>query len=338
KAEKKSEPRIEDKNEKDEWSSKGSLDSCSNTVLQCIDSSDFCSNIVLPCIDKLREELACAICLEICFEPSTTPCGHSFCKKCLCSAADKYGKRCLTCRQLISNGRSCTVNTILWNTIQLLFPQEKAAAVTSNSQERATKNKSPIRNNHGNDNQHKHIRFLRESDQGEGSSNGKPRRLRNGSLRNRSTRASRHSSRDVSERRRAEMPEQDVDAALASGCREKSSCKAFANTDEPERLHSTKANLRAIVSRAMTIVISFFDNIVFFLVFLNVHSKDDEAKLVQIEELKGRNIFILISNLDLKDEILSDIYHKENKPESQYEVAWFPIVNWSMLRDEATLK
>ncbi|PNX82339.1 C3HC4-type RING zinc finger protein, partial [Trifolium pratense] len=30
----------------------------------------------LPCMDKLREELSCAICLEICFEPSTTPCGH----------------------------------------------------------------------------------------------------------------------------------------------------------------------------------------------------------------------------------------------------------------------
>ncbi|XP_052116370.1 cyclin-A1-4 isoform X2 [Arachis duranensis] len=30
----------------------------------------------LPCIDKLRDDLSCTICLEICFEPSTTPCGH----------------------------------------------------------------------------------------------------------------------------------------------------------------------------------------------------------------------------------------------------------------------
>ncbi|KAK1432709.1 hypothetical protein QVD17_09607 [Tagetes erecta] len=81
-------------------------------------------NASIPCIDRLREELSCAICLEICFEPSTTSCGHSFCKKCLRSAADKCGKRCPKCRQLISNGRSCTINTVLWNTIQLLFPQE----------------------------------------------------------------------------------------------------------------------------------------------------------------------------------------------------------------------
>ncbi|KAG8482939.1 hypothetical protein CXB51_021886 [Gossypium anomalum] len=57
----------------------------------------------LHCMDKLREELSCAICLDICFEPSTTPCGHSFCKKCLRSAADKCGKRCPKCRQLIGS-------------------------------------------------------------------------------------------------------------------------------------------------------------------------------------------------------------------------------------------
>ncbi|KAI3869404.1 hypothetical protein MKW92_004917 [Papaver armeniacum] len=92
----------------------------------------------LPCMDKLKEELSCAICLEICFEPSTTPCGHSFCKKCLKSAADKCGKKCPKCRQLIGNGRSCIVNTSLWNTIQLLFPQEveaRKAVAAKNSRE-----------------------------------------------------------------------------------------------------------------------------------------------------------------------------------------------------------
>ncbi|CAL1391567.1 unnamed protein product [Linum trigynum] len=97
-----------------------------------------CSNAVFPCLDKLRAELSCAICLEICYEPSTTSCGHSFCKKCLRSAADKCGKKCPKCRQLISNGRSCTVNTVLWNTIQLLFPQDveaRKSAMVLNSRE-----------------------------------------------------------------------------------------------------------------------------------------------------------------------------------------------------------
>ncbi|GKA31075.1 glycosyltransferase family 92 protein, partial [Tanacetum coccineum] len=54
---------------------------------------------VILCIDRLREELSCAMYLEICFEPSTTSCGHSFCKKCVRSAADKCGRRCPKCRQ-----------------------------------------------------------------------------------------------------------------------------------------------------------------------------------------------------------------------------------------------
>ncbi|XP_065878585.1 uncharacterized protein [Euphorbia lathyris] len=95
------------------------------------DSGVSCSKSAVPRMDKLKEELSCAICLEICFEPSTTSCGHSFCKKCLRSAADKCGRKCPKCRQLISNGRSCTVNTVLWNTIQLLFPEEVEARKAS---------------------------------------------------------------------------------------------------------------------------------------------------------------------------------------------------------------
>ncbi|KAL0682379.1 hypothetical protein Bca4012_049226 [Brassica carinata] len=60
------------------------------------------TSVALPCIDKLRDELSCAICLEICYEPSTTTCGHR-------------------------NGKYCTVNTVLWNTIQLMFPKEVEA-------------------------------------------------------------------------------------------------------------------------------------------------------------------------------------------------------------------
>ncbi|XP_078433719.1 uncharacterized protein LOC144705007 isoform X2 [Wolffia australiana] len=78
----------------------------------------------IPCMDKLREELSCAICLEICYEPSTTPCGHSFCKKCLKRSTAACGRRCPKCRDLIGSGRSLAVNSVLWNTIQMLFPGE----------------------------------------------------------------------------------------------------------------------------------------------------------------------------------------------------------------------
>ncbi|GAB2230482.1 hypothetical protein Droror1_Dr00014750 [Drosera rotundifolia] len=49
-----------------------------------------------------------------------------FCK-CLRSAADRCGQRCPKRRQQISKIRSCTINTVLWNTIQLLFPGEVEA-------------------------------------------------------------------------------------------------------------------------------------------------------------------------------------------------------------------
>ncbi|XVF13966.1 hypothetical protein REPUB_Repub09cG0015400 [Reevesia pubescens] len=143
-----------------------------------------CSTPAVQCMDKLREELSCAICLDICFEPSTTPCGHSFCKKCLRSAADKCGKKCPKCRQLISNGRSCTVNTVLWNTIQLLFPKEvesRKAAGALNSRE--LEHQSPESGNRS-------------------------------TRRNRSVRPPMVSTRDASVRRRGVMS-QDEDAALA---------------------------------------------------------------------------------------------------------------------------
>ncbi|XP_008667000.1 uncharacterized isoform X1 [Zea mays] len=101
----------------------------------------------LPCMDRLREELSCAICLEICFEPTTTSCGHSFCMKCLIHAASKCGKRCPKCRQFISNSRSCTINTVLWNTIQLLFPGEVEARKNSTSPCDKDASRSPLRAN-----------------------------------------------------------------------------------------------------------------------------------------------------------------------------------------------
>ncbi|XP_042498927.1 LON peptidase N-terminal domain and RING finger protein 3-like isoform X2 [Macadamia integrifolia] len=187
-------------------------------------SDSSCSGSALPCMDRLREELSCAICLEICFEPSTTPCGHSFCKKCLKSAADKCGKKCPKCRQLVSNGRSCTVNTVLWNTIQLLFPQEveaRKAAGALNNREMARQ--SPKRGSH--DSRYIAVSSRRES-----------------------------RDRDVSARRIREVPSQVEDAALAFRLQREEFMGAFRETTHGQprnSLASARANLRALASRAM---------------------------------------------------------------------------------------
>ncbi|XP_073013549.1 uncharacterized protein [Typha latifolia] len=193
------------------------------------------SSNALPCMDRLREELSCAICLEICFEPSTTPCGHSFCMKCLKHSAAKCGKRCPKCRQLISNGRSCTVNTVLWNTIQLLFPEEVEARKNSVD---ATPRRSGAR------------------DQGlerSSSTHSDSRSINTRSF----TRVSRMVDRDQNIRRRAAaaVPSQSEDVALAYRLQREEFMVAFQTTREQQRnaLLSTRANLRAMASRAIHI-------------------------------------------------------------------------------------
>ncbi|GAB4848027.1 hypothetical protein Ancab_002687 [Ancistrocladus abbreviatus] len=182
-------------------------------------SSAYGSSSMLPCMDRLREELSCAICLEICFEPSTTPCGHSFCKKCLRSAADKCGKRCPKCRQLISNGRSCTINTVLWNTIQLLFPAEveaRKAAGAMNSRE---------------------MEHQITEEAGQVDNNVRTRRIRPTSI----------PRSHVSFRSSREMTSQDGDAALALRLQREELMEVYRRSD------LARANLRAMASRAINL-------------------------------------------------------------------------------------
>ncbi|XP_010528192.1 PREDICTED: uncharacterized protein LOC104805349 [Tarenaya hassleriana] len=191
------------------------------------------NDVVLPCIDKLREELSCAICLDICFEPSTTTCGHSFCQKCLRSSADKCGRRCPKCRQLMSNGRSWTVNTVLWNTIQLLFPQEvEARRATGAGDLSCKKTPSPRNPNSSRPRNRNPERFERED---------LSRLVVTPEARGR-------------ERRRGGegRPRQDADAALALRLQRQEFAAAFG--DHPRRTASlslARANLRAMASRAV---------------------------------------------------------------------------------------
>ncbi|KAJ1685791.1 hypothetical protein LUZ63_017181 [Rhynchospora breviuscula] len=170
----------------------------------------------LPCMDRLREELSCAICLEICYEPSTTPCGHSFCIKCIKNSTAKCGRRCPKCREIISNGRSCTINTVLWNTIQLLFPGEVEAR-----------------------------KSLPETTAGVNSerSNNNPRSLI----------AASQLVGNVGLRRRGgpQRVSQSEDATLAQRLQTEEYMLAFSGSPEQRStFHTARANLRAMASRA----------------------------------------------------------------------------------------
>ncbi|KAH6774371.1 hypothetical protein C2S51_012775 [Perilla frutescens var. frutescens] len=215
------------------------------------------SSPAIPCLDRLREELSCAICLEVCYEPSTTSCGHSFCKSCLRSAADRCGKKCPKCRQLISNGRYCTVNTVLWNTIQLLFPQEVEArkAADSAPESREAKGGVPSRTRSHNT-RNRAVEALNNSPESDNGSVAERRRnhhrIRSQSLRVPSGTSSR------GEVTRRELPGQDRDAALALRLQREEFMEAFTEPDERRRnsLATARANLRAMASRAINIRIS----------------------------------------------------------------------------------
>ncbi|KAL1551414.1 E3 ubiquitin-protein ligase-like protein [Salvia divinorum] len=209
----------------------------------------------IPCLDRLREELSCAICLEICYEPSTTPCGHSFCKKCLSSAADRCGRKCPKCRQIISTGKYCKVNTVLWNTVQLLFPQEveaRKAADESATETLEEPSQSRTRSQHTR--RSRRVVELRSLE----SSNNSAETRRNHEQPEQRIRNRPQSSRgDVA---RTELPGQDRDAALALRLQREEFMEAFTGPEDWRggslAPATARANLRAMASRAINIRMS----------------------------------------------------------------------------------
>ncbi|GLI63900.1 hypothetical protein VaNZ11_007022 [Volvox africanus] len=80
----------------------------------------------LACLKLLRDELTCAVCLDICVRPCTTPCGHNYCRSCL-RRNTELNRPCPKCRASLPPGFILNINTSLWNTIQHLFPSETSA-------------------------------------------------------------------------------------------------------------------------------------------------------------------------------------------------------------------
>ncbi|KAL0450750.1 UNVERIFIED_CONTAM: hypothetical protein Slati_1631400 [Sesamum latifolium] len=208
------------------------------------------SSAAIPCIDRLREELSCAICLEICYEPSTTSCGHS-------------------------NGRYCTVNTVLWNTIQLLFPQDvearKGAADAASDRQQPQQGTGARTRSHSSRNRalealnspesesrnaarrshSSHNRAVEALNSPESESRGAERRSHR--TRSRISRPSGMLNRGDAGIRTA-LPSQNEDTALALRLQREEFMEAFR---VPEQHRSSfavaRANLRAMASRAINI-------------------------------------------------------------------------------------
>lgn len=156
------------------------------------------------------------------------------------------------------------MNTVLWNTIQLLFPKEveaRKSAGTVDSQEPKQQH-SATRN--------RYRRVIPLNDDLETELESSARRRSNQNLRNRGvrpsamTRRANEDARNRVRRREQHLAVQDEDAALALRLQREEFMEAFRPSDEqppppaPQQqrnssTHLARANLRAIASRAMNI-------------------------------------------------------------------------------------
>jgi len=78
-----------------------------------------------PQDSAFEEEYRCTVCLDLMYEPSTTACGHTFCRPCLLRALSNT-TRCPLCRTDLGVAVPC-VNTSMWNALQARMPERCAA-------------------------------------------------------------------------------------------------------------------------------------------------------------------------------------------------------------------
>jgi len=92
-------------------------------------------------------ELECSLCCSLLFRPVTTPCGHSFCLKCLSESLRHKGK-CPMCRSILhASPSSLTVSVQLDRVLRASFPEltaKRKAEEEQEEREAASKRKEEI--------------------------------------------------------------------------------------------------------------------------------------------------------------------------------------------------
>lgn len=82
------------------------------------------SSIPKTFMAELQSELECQVCVQLFYDPITTPCGHTFCKKCLARSLD-HSDKCPLCRSdfpSFTYFQQQPVNSTTLALINLAFP------------------------------------------------------------------------------------------------------------------------------------------------------------------------------------------------------------------------
>uniref|UniRef100_A0A8C9L457 RING-type domain-containing protein n=1 Tax=Serinus canaria TaxID=9135 RepID=A0A8C9L457_SERCA len=72
---------------------------------------------------RLKEELLCPICYEPFREAVTLPCGHNFCRSCICKSWENRTHACPLCKER-SSLDELRINHTLRNLVELILKEE----------------------------------------------------------------------------------------------------------------------------------------------------------------------------------------------------------------------
>jgi hypothetical protein len=81
-------------------------------------------------------DFECPCCMRLLYEPTTTPCGHSFCRPCL-AASLEHRSKCPLCRAPLHAASRLSVTTDLARLLAAAFPSESAARTAEEAEARA---------------------------------------------------------------------------------------------------------------------------------------------------------------------------------------------------------